>query len=416
MAVEAMSRIWIIARNEYLQNVRRTGFIVITAVVPILGLAALLIATLFSGQASSFLERQFAPTSGVTGVVDQLGSFSPILTQYQDSFRLFPDEEAGRAAVQSGDVGNLLIVPKDYISSGRLTIVTKGSGLTAATVEDSGQVRAFFVDHLLRDQVDPALRQRLAASFQPVFVSLNSEGQSGRGAASLAIDVVVGYILGLVLIVTIFVSSGYLLRSVSEEKTSRVIEIVLSSVTAEHLLAGKVLGLGALGLTQVAIWLVCAFGLTRGAESLLGASLPLTARPEIFLLGIVYYILGYLVYAVLTAAVGALGTTMQESQQLAGIFSVAAAIPLMLGSVTMLNPDMTLLRVLSWFPLTASTMMLLRYSIATVPLVDVIGSIVLLIAFIPLVLLAGAKVFRTGLLMYGKRPSFGQVVRALRQA
>jgi ABC-2 type transport system permease protein len=407
---------WIIARHEYLVNVRRAGFIIMTALVPLLGVLGLLIAAFFGGQASAFFERQFAPEPKEIGVVDHLGAFTPLLPAHQDRHYLFADEETGRAALRSDEITTLLVIPEDYIQSGQVMIFSKGSGFSAAVLEDSAGVRAFFVDHLLRDEVYPALRKRLADPIEPVLVSLEAEGQPQGGPLGTFLNIMVPYFLGILLIMTIFVSSGYLLRGVAEEKTSRVIEIILSSVTARELLAGKVLGLGALGLTQVVIWLVSAFGLSRGAVSLLGVALPLLTRSEVFILGLVYYLLGFLVYAVLMGAVGALGTTMQESQQLAGIFSLMAAIPLMLGGFMFSNPNMPLLRALSWFPLTAPTMMLLRLPMAEVPVVDVVASIVVLLISIPVLLWAGAKVFRMGLLMYGKRPSLAQVVRALREA
>lgn len=411
-----MRKMWIIARHEYLVNVRRAGFIIMTALVPLLGVLGLLIAAFFGGQASAFFERQFAPEPKEIGVVDHLGAFTPLLPAHQDRYYLFADEETGRAALRSDEITTLLVIPEDYIQSGQVMIFSKGSGFSAAVLEDSAGVRAFFVDHLLRDEVYPALRKRLADPIEPVLVSLEAEGQPQGGPLGTFLNIMVPYFLGILLIMTIFVSSGYLLRGVAEEKTSRVIEIILSSVTARELLAGKVLGLGALGLTQVVIWLVSAFGLSRGAVSLLGVALPLLTRSEVFVLGLVYYLLGFLVYAVLMGAVGALGTTMQESQQLAGIFSLMAAIPLMLGGFMFSNPNMSLLRALSWFPLTAPTMMLLRLPMAEVPVVDVVGSIVVLLISIPVLLWAGAKVFRMGLLMYGKRPSLAQVVRALREA
>jgi ABC-2 type transport system permease protein len=206
------------------------------------------------------------------------------------------------------------------------------------------------------------------------------------------------------------------LQGVAREKTSRVMEIILSSVTAQELLAGKVLGLGALGLTQIVIWLASSVALSGGTLGLLGIALPLLVRPQVLVLGVVYYILGFLVYAVLMGGVGALGTTQQESQQLAGIFSFMAAIPLMVGGFMFTNPNATIVRVLSWFPLTAPTMMLLRMPMTEVPLVDVVGSLVMLILAIPVILWVGSKIFRMGLLMYGKRPSLRQIVRALRQA
>ena len=411
-----MRKIGIIARHEYLVNVRRAGFIIMTALVPLLGVVGLLIAGFFGGQAAAFFERQFVPEPKEIGVVDHLGGFTPILPAYQERYHLLADEETGRAAVEADEITTLLVIPEDYVESGQVMIFSKGSGFTAAVMEDSASVRRFFVDHLLRDEVDPVLRKRLSDPIKPVLVSLEAEGEPKGGPLDTALNIIVPYILGLFLMMTIFISSGYLLRGVAEEKTSRVIEILLSSVTAQELLAGKVLGLGALGLTQVAVWLVSAFGLSGGAVGLLGVALPLLSRPEVFVLGLVYYLLGFLVYAVLMGAVGAVGTTMQESQQLAGIFSMIAAIPLMLSGFTFSNPNMPLLRVLSWFPLTAPTVMMLRLPMAEVPVVDIAGSIVMLIITIPAVLWAGAKVFRMGLLMYGKRPSLAQVVRALREA
>jgi ABC-2 type transport system permease protein len=412
-----MHKVLIVARHEYLVNVRRIGFIIMTASVPFLGVVGLLVATFFGGQASTFLERQFtAAERKPIGVVDHLGAFTPILPDYQARYSLFADEAAGRAAVNSGEIASLLIIPADYLAKGDVMILSKEGGFSAAAMEDSTAIRRFFVDHLLRDKADPALRQRLASPIVPVLMSLDNQGQPWGGELGAVLGILVPYLLGLLLVMTIFLSSNYLLRGVTEEKTSRVIEILLSSATAQELLAGKVLGLGALGLTQVVIWLLSTFVLSGGAVSMLGIALPLLARPEVFLLGLVYYILGFLVYAVLMGAVGSLGTTMQESQQLAGIFSLLAALPLMLGGFMFANPNMPLVRILSWFPLTSPTMMLLRFPMAEVPLVDVFGSIGLLVVTIPAILWAGAKVFRMGLLMYGKRPALAEVLRALREA
>ncbi len=408
-----MRKVWVIAGHEYSVNVRRIGFIIALALVPVAGCLALLVAALFGGQASSFLERQFAPESVVVGVVDQASVFSPILPEYQQRFRAYSDEQSGRAAVVSGEIGRLLVIPEDYIESGRVRVVGKGGSFRDL---DGGDLRSFFVDHLLRNKLDPTLRARVVEPFQPVLVDVESGDGSSRGTWDIVVNTMAAYFFGLLLVITVFTSSSYLLRSVSEEKSTRVIEVILSSVGASELLAGKVLGLGALGLTQVVVWLASAFGLSLAAQALLSVSIPLAGRPDVFIMGIVYFVLRFLVYAVLIGSVGALGTTMQESQQLAGIFSFMAAIPLMLGGVAISSPNMMPMRVLSWFPFTAPTTMLLRFPLGEVPAIDVVGSIVVLVVTIPAVLWAGAKLFRTGLLMYGKRPALHQVLRVLREA
>ena len=411
-----MRKVFIVARHEYLVNVRRVGFIVMTLLVPLLGAVGLFVAAFFGGQAASFLASTFVPEEGNIGIVDELGAFTPLLPQYQKQFTLYEDQDQGRAAVRDKVIASLLVIAEDYIDTGKVTIITREGGFSAAVLEDSDTMQAFFVDHLLQDEVDPKVRARVAHPIEPVLVSLEADLRLDRGPLAIVLDLIVPYFLGILLIMTIFVTSGYLLQGVAKEKTSRVMEIILSSVTAQELLAGKVLGLGALGLTQIVIWLGSSVALSGGTVGLLGIALPLLVRPQVLVLGVVYYILGFLVYAVLMGGVGALGTTQQESQQLAGIFSFLAAIPLMVGGFMFTNPNMTIVRVLSWFPLTAPTMMLLRMPMTEVPLVDVVGSLLMLILAIPVILWVGSKIFRMGLLMYGKRPSLRQIVRALRQA
>ena len=412
-----MRKVWIIARHEYVINVRRTGFIIMTALVPILGIVGLLAMTVFGGQVPAFLESQFSSTPKHVGIVDELGDFTPILPDYHARYTLFAKQQTGREAIETGEITTLLIIPESYMESGEVMIISKGSAFSAAALENLSEVRQFFVDHLLRgQQVQPALRARLADPIQPVLVSLGDEGEPEGGELSTFLSIMVPYFLAIMLIVTILFASGYLLRGVSEEKTSRVIELLLSSVSAKELLAGKVLGLGALGLTQVMVWLASVLVLGSIASTLNGWSIPLMSRPEVFVLGLVYYLLGFLMYAVLMGSVGALGTTMHESQQMASIFSLMAAIPMFFAGFVFANPNMLVIRILSWFPFTAPTAMLLRIPMAEVPVVDIVGSIVMILITIPVVLWAGSKVFRMGLLMYGKRPTLAQVWQTLRRA
>lgn len=411
-----MNKIWIIARHEYWVNLRRPGFLIMTALVPLLGFVALLVGTFFSGQAGNFLQQIFVSGSRLNGVVDQSGQFTPILPDYQEQFILFADVEAGRAAVASEDIRRLLVIPPDYMQTGEITVVSDEGSFGGATVDDSTAIRDFFIAHLLRNENDVLLRTRLLQPYDPVMVTSSDGSQSSNGALGQVLAFIVPYMLSILLIITIFSSSGYLLRSVSQEKTNRVIEVILSSVSARELLAGKVLGLGALGLTQVIVWLVSALALSGGVVGLLGVAIPLLARPEVFFLAIVYYLFGFLIYAVLMGSVGALGTNMQESQQMAGIFSLMASVPFMLAGVVFSNPNGTIVRVLSWFPLTAPTMMMLRLPMAEVPVLDIVGSLVMVALAVPAILWLGAKIFRMGLLMYGKRPSVIEILRSLRAA
>lgn len=411
-----MDKIWLIAWHEYRVNVRRPGFIIMTLLIPLLGLVALLIGAFFGGQAGDALVNVFAGSNRSIAVLDQSGRFTPLLSEYASGFRLFASEEEGVAAVQAETARRLIVIPADYVATGRIRVLTNEGAFSALDMEDSGSLRGFFIDHLARDIPDEALRARLADPFRAQVVNLSGEEQSAGDALTSVLGFIVPYLLSVLLIVTIFVSSGYLLRSVSEEKTNRVIEIVLSSVTAQQLLAGKVIGLGGLGLTQVVVWIGSSFGLSGGIVGLLGVAVPLFARPEVFVLAVVYYLLGFVVYAVLMGSVGALGADFQESQQLAGVFSLLASVPLMLAGLFFTNPNSTLIRVISWFPLTAPTAMMLRLPMSEVPVIDIVGSLATILLTIPLITWLGGKVFRLGLLMYGKRPKMLEIWRLLREA
>jgi len=411
-------KVWVVTRHEYLINVRRAGFIIMTAIVPALGIIVLVFGALFAGQArqlGAFFEQQFDVGDKAIGVVDESGYFSPILPEYQEDFVSYGSEEEAEAALMTEEVSKVLVIGEDYLETGQVVVMSMGSGFSAATVSDSGTVRAFFVDHLLADRVDPALRERAADPMDVEPRVLSSGGEArGEGPWGFVSTFIIPYFLSFFLIMTIFTSSGYLLQSVGEEKESRVVEIVVSSVRPVELMAGKVAGLGALGLTQVLVWLLSAWGFSGGAVVLLAATGMVSLPLRVLGLGVVYYVLGYTLYAILMAGVGALGTTMRESQQLAGIFSFFAAVPYMLSGFLFTNPNMLIARGLSYFPLTAPTMMMLRLPLAEVPWVDVAGSIVALLLSIPAALWVGAKLFRVGLLIYDKRPTVKEIWLILR--
>lgn len=415
-----LRKVWIVARHEFLTNVRRAGFIIMTAIVPLLGIVVLLIGTLFAGQAQQLgqlIERQFEVGDQPIGVVDRSGFFSSVMEGYQEDFVAYASEAAAEEDLKAEKVSRVLVIGEDYVDTGRVVALSVGSGFGAAAVGDSSRVRAFLVDHLLVGEVDAALRARAAS---PIFAEpkvISSAGKTqGEGAWGFVFTFIVPYFLSMLLVMTIFFSSGYLLQSVAEEKESRVVEIVVSSIRPMELMAGKVIGLGALGLTQVLIWMVSAGGFGIGAVALLAATGAAVIPLRVLILGVVYYLLGYTLYAILMASIGALGTTMRESQQLAGIFSFFAAVPYMLSGFLFATPNAALPRVLSYFPLTAPTMMMLRLPLAEVPWIDVVGSIVLLLLAIPAALWVGAKLFRVGLLIYGKRPTVREIWMILRGA
>jgi ABC-2 type transport system permease protein len=413
-----MNETLLIAGHEYRINVRRRGFILTTLIVPVVGLIALLVGSFFSDQD---VEAMFGPptTTQPVGVVDNTGQLTPILPEYREQFRAFDSAESGRAALRSETLSALLIIPPDYLETGTVRALSRGDEHGINPVYRAN-IDAFFQAHLLRDQLSPTLRARVLDPYTLETAVLDSTGaEDAQGDGAGVVRLMVAYSFGVLLVISIFFSSTYLLRSVAAEKENRIMEILVSSVRPEHLLAGKILGLGALGLTQVFVGVAALLVL-----SLVGVQLfdfPATwfttilDAPGVLALALVYYLLGFLVYAVLMGGVGALGSSLQESQQVAGIFTFFAILPVMFAGILIASPNALLARVLSYIPLTAPTAMLLRLPLTEVPLIDIGISIGVIVLVIPVALWASTKLFRAGMLLYGQRPGLQQIVHILRQ-
>ncbi len=412
-----MKQILLVAGQELWVNLRRPGFILMTLLIPILGGVALLLASVFGGDLGGVIESQLTPKVTRTGYVDHSGILSADLPQFAGQFVAYPDEGSARAALLAEEIDNLLVVPEDYMQTGQVVVYGIGGGFSTYVAADEGNLRSFLVANLLAGQVDEATEQRVLTPMTLQTVTLNEAGQkSEESAFNFLGDFVLPYVFSILFVMTIFTTSGFLLQGVSEEKEGRIIEILLSSINSTQLLAGKILGLGALGLIQVIVWIGAGAGLLSAATALFALAGVIKISLGNAIIAGVYFVLGYLLFATLMAVAGSMGTTQRESQQLAGIFSFAAAIPWMAMSFVYTNPSAPLAVALSYIPLTAPVMMLLRLGIGEVPAEEVAISLALLVAGIMLSLWAGAKVFRASLLMYGKRPGLKDLARAFRQA
>ncbi len=216
---------------------------------------------------------------------------------------------------------------------------------------------------------------------------------------------------------SIFTSSNFLLQGVVEEKENRVMEILLSSVSYRELLIGKVFGLGAVGLTQILAWLVIGLGIMTSNPMVFAMLLDrMHVSIPLLLFAFSYFMLGYLVFASIMAGLGSIATTSREGQQMAGIFSLIGAIPLMFLQFILTNPGAPLTKILSYFPLTSPITMIMRLSTAEVQYYEVVLSIVILAVSAIIIIELSVKVFRASLLMYGKKPTPREVVRYLSES
>jgi ABC-2 type transport system permease protein len=412
-----MRQTFLVASQELWVSIRRPGFIIMTLMIPALGLVVLLLASTFGGQVGDFFESQFSPGDRATGYVDHSGLLTADLAANTGEFIPYPDETTARQALLAGDLDSYFVLPADYLETGRVLVYGLGGGFATFVAADEGNIPEFLVANLLAGRVDDVIRDRASSPMNVEPIALDETGEvRSEDPFSFVADFIVPYVFSILFVITIFTTSGFLLQGVSEEKEGRIIEILLSSISPTQLLAGKILGLGALGLIQVLIWIGAGAALMGAAIALFALAGGAMLKISTVALGVVYFVLGYLLFATLMAVAGSMGTTQRESQQIASIFSLAAAIPWMTMGVVFANPHSAIAVALSYFPLTAPVMMLLRLGITDVPGSQIAISIALLIAGIVLSLWAGAKIFRTSLLMYGKRPGLKDLARAFRQA
>lgn len=414
-----------IAKYEFLKTVKRKEFILMTLGFPLFFILIILVPLLLAGTSS--------PEDLNLGYIDKSNSFEfpdeitvrgsmiftneiPLTTNKQEldgtnneeypiiKFTQYSDIESAKQDLGSGTLSGYLIIPEDYIKTGIVESYVMGKGTNIPHEELS----ELMVNNLLRDKVDEDTLQRVKDPITFKRFSVETTGEiSEKGLSELLEDFALPYITGILLLISIFTSSGYLLQSVAEEKESRIIEILLSSVTPIEMLTGKIVGLGSVGLVQIAIWLSVGFA---GLIYVLALSI----NPFLLVLSLAYFVLGFLLFASMMAAVGAISGSMRESQQLIPIFTFPAIAPILFMQVLITEPEGTLSMFFSMFPLTSPVAMLIRMGVSDVPVYQIAVSLFILMVSVYFVIIASARLFRVGLLMYGKRPAIGEIVRYMK--
>jgi ABC-2 type transport system permease protein len=378
-----------------------------TLIVPLVALLAIGVLQLVSGIAK--------PTVEITtiGYVDESGGFQQYTSQGNIKMVRFNTlSEATQALIQK-DIKEYFVIPPDYVSIGVISRYTMQKELMAPPATTTA-IKNFLSSNLLAGRVPPATIDLIEAPLSLVTIRLTATGavateQGGYG------NLIIPGVFSLLLLLAIVFSSTYLLQGLGEEKENRLIEILLSSVSARQLLTGKVLGIGAAGLAQVVVWVVSAPLLLSLASSTFGGFISTIQLPANFLvLGIVYFILGYLLFAVLSAGIGAISSNSREGQQLIAIFTLPLLTPLWFSSLLMLLPNNPIWVVLTILPITAPVEVMIRLGVSDIPAWELSASIAVLGLSIIGVLLLTIRVFRTYLLMYGKRPNLGEIIRNLR--
>ena len=416
------SKLWAVIRREYLERVRSKAFIIGTILGPIL-MGAIMVLPVFVMKSGSKLLR--------VAVLDETGHLgAPVeeaLRTARDEGKLrFDVRPSGEGttearktvletAVREASLDGYLLLPHDVLATSRPDYYGRTvSNLMYLNLMERRVQDVVVSRRLTEAGLDPDRVNELTRGLDLRRTRLTEEGEEeDKGPVAI----IFALILLMILYTTILMWGQVVMAGVIEEKSSRVIEVMASGVPPTQLLAGKLLGVGGAGLTQFLVWTLSLLGISLATAGPLASNLPLPEiTPLILVSFVVFFLLGFAFYASLYAAIGAAVNTMQEAQN----FIFPIIIPLVLGlvcfPVILEAPDGTLAVVLSLIPFLTPLLMFLRIVVLTPPWWQIALSVVLMGAAIWGVLWFSGRIYRVGILMYGKKPTFPELMRWVRHA
>jgi ABC-2 type transport system permease protein len=422
-----MRKIISVIKREYIQIVRTKGFIISTILGPVL-MAALVVIPVVLSLAAGGEKKHVAVIDATQEIFAELDkkmdykmrdqSRRYILEEHKLSGNVSRLRNELSQKVLAKKLSAYLFIPENILGGG----VAEYAALNVSNFDEikriSEALNGVVVEkRLKREGLDP---QKIAWFIQRVgmkTIKITQKGEEEDTGGTFAIS----YILVLILYTTLFFYGSIVMRGVIEEKNSRVVEVVLSSLRPFELMVGKILGIAAVGFTQYAIWALFGLAATRYSKPLVTSAFPSAAGFKIptipsyiFIYFVIFFILGYFLYSVLYAAVGSMVNSEKEAQQLIMPIAMFLVIPMLMMPAVIRSPNSSLSVVLSLFPFTAPILMLLRICLLLPPFIQVASSIVLLFLTILLMIWLTAKIYRVGILMYGKRPSFAEIVKWIR--
>jgi ABC-2 type transport system permease protein len=415
------SRLWAIVRREYTERVRTKAFVIGTILGPLLMSAMMIIPALAARSSGKPLRVAVLDASGVLQpAVEEALRSARFDGKIRFEVRPFPSAGAGereaalKRAVLEGTLDGYVELPADAVATARASYYGRNvsNRIDLRTLERA--VSGVLVERRLSEAgLDPSRVKDLTKELDLKTIRLSEAGErEDQGAA-----IIFSIILLMILYVSILMWGQAVMTSVIEEKGSRVIEVLASGVAPTTLLAGKLIGVGSAGLTQFLVWSVSLFGVSLFVAGPAAGAIPMPEVTPLMLVSFVlFFLLGFAFYSGLYAAIGASVNTVQEAQSL--VFPVM--LPIILGMVffpaVLEAPDGTVAFTLSMIPGISPLIMFLRIVVLTPPLWQIVLSIALLVTAILAVVWVASRIYRVGILMYGKKPTFPEMMRWVRHA
>lgn len=424
-----MRKTWAVLRREFVERVRNKWFVISTVLGPVLMAVFIFLPLILAGRggqvrtvtivhvgANDFGERVVRTMSASGAIRASLLSVEPAdLETVADSLAIAVGEKV---------LDGFLIVTEDAVARGSLEY--RGSNTSSPTDMRALErlVReAVLVERLDRVGVDPALVAQAQIPVRLKTVTLRGGKVTEASGTSTFI---LSYAMWLLLYMAILLYGLQVMGSIVEEKTSRIVEVLISSLRPFQLLAGKVAGVGGVGLFQLAIWGIAASVLFRqrgtlarmvGLDFGTGEAITLPPIPATLIaLFLAYFLLGYFLYAAMFAAVGAMSNSDAEARQAQTPVVMLLAVPAIMLIALLDQPDSALSITLSLIPFSAPIAMPVRWAVAEVPPAELVASLGGCILAVIAVTWIAARIYRVGILMYGKRPGLKELGRWVRTA
>lgn len=411
---------WVtVAWWEYITKVRTKTFLLSLIVTPVFLFGLTFVPSILATRPDS--------EAHVVGVIDRTGEIAGPLDTLLRSRQKLPDGQPAflvrpiqatsdtaadlRAALDllvKEKIVGYLIIPASIMKDGKAEYRSQNVGnLKVLSALEGGLKDVVVRQRMRRAGVDPGLVEKLDRSIDLTALKVSKTGEAEEG------DFMQLFLTSLAFIIAMFfliITTGQmLLRSTIEEKSNRIIEVLVSSSPSLDLMAGKIIGLSMLGITQVAAWAIL------GLVVALSASVVTVTLGQLALF-LLYFILGYLFISAIFVAVGSVLTTEQEAQQWTGYLSMIFTLPLVFIITGVENPNSPILRILEFVPFFTPMIMAQKIPLTPIPAWEIGATVLVLVASVILSMWVAGKIFRVGILITGKRPSFDEVVRWFRSA
>jgi ABC-2 type transport system permease protein len=433
-----MHNTFIIAKREYLERVRSRAFVIMTFFIPALMFGVTVLPTLLITRGGNETKRMVV----VAADRDTAEMIRSRIEQQQDEQAKNPDTQptnkrglpsthfsvdvstnatpAERDAltqkVNQKQLDGFLWATPDAISAKKLDFVTNDTssfienGILGQTVSDALRRHALKAKGLQETDIDAAL--------QPVNVEPVSP--RGKNAPDPQTMFIATLALVMVMYITVLLYGINVMRSILEEKTSRIMEVMLSTATSKEMMAGKILGVGAVGLTQVGIWAAAAAAFAGYAVVTSGMIKQVKAamNPMLLIYFVVFFLLGYVLYSTLCAAVGSMVNSEQEAQQMQFLVMMPMILAIIFITNIFTHPNSSIAVFGSLFPFTAPLVMFSRIAMqgGDTPVWQIGLSIALMLATIYGMIWLCGRIYRVGILMYGKKPNLPEIMKWIKYA